>query len=171
VGQLVELFVEVHGVGEISLLLPALCRLIVRGDRHDGACPRWATFVAPPYVPYAPAMACSGLDLSKLLLVRTQQDIDTLWAMEQALCTRTCAAVVGWVQAAAANSLRRLQLAAESSDAWVVVFRPPQARRLRSPASLRIHLARERAGKRLLLSVLKCRTGSPRAVVTLAPVG
>ena len=51
-----------------------------------------------------------------------------LWAMEQALRSGLCAAVIAWSKSAARPVLRRLQLAAAGSR-LAVLFRPPAARR------------------------------------------
>jgi protein ImuA len=156
-GQLTELLMDLNGVGELTLLLPALARL----TRQQGAPAGWGALIAPPYIPYAPALRRAGVDLSKLLVVHARQDMDTLWAMEQALHSRTCAVVVGWSQAADDASLRRLQLAAEASGSWVVLFRPSHLRSTRSPAPLRIHLVRHQDGDRLSLHITKRRGGPP----------
>jgi cell division inhibitor SulA/protein ImuA len=159
-GQLTELLVDDHGIGELTLLLPALIHLSWRGDDEAS---RWVTLVAPPYIPYAPALSRAGIDLTRLLVVHSRQDVDTLWALEQALHSQTCAAVVGWSDAADEVVLRRLQLAAEASGAWTVLFRPARLRFARSPAPLRIHLAWEVRGRRIALEVLKRRGGPPAA--------
>jgi hypothetical protein len=84
--------------------------------------------------------------------------------MEQAMRTQTCAAVVGWSDAAHEAPLRRLQLAAEAGGAWAVLFRPSRLRSSISPAPLRIHLMRDRDGNRLVMRVLKRRGGGPLVV-------
>ena len=94
-------------------------------------------------------------------MVHSRQDMDTLWAIEQALHSRTCAAVVGWSDAADEVFLRRLQLAAEASGSWTVLFRASHQRLTRSPAPLRIRLAWEQPGRRLVLDILKRRGGPP----------
>lgn len=48
VGALSEILLSQDGLGELSLLMPALAEL-TRRRRH-------VVFVAPPYVPYAPAL-------------------------------------------------------------------------------------------------------------------
>ncbi|MBM4196212.1 MAG: translesion DNA synthesis-associated protein ImuA [Gammaproteobacteria bacterium] len=159
-GELTELLVADHGIGELSLLLPALARLTQATQVGEGTS-RWITLVAPPHIPYAPALVQSGLDLSHLLVVHARQGSDALWAIEQALHSRSCAAVVGWSDTEEETVLRRLQLAAEASAAWVVLFRSAHLRRLRSPAPLRIGIRQTAGGRRLLLDILKRRGGPP----------
>lgn len=161
-GQLTELLIDDHGVGELTLLLPALIGLTTPRHGHDGA-PGWAALVSPPYMPYAPALARAGIDLARLLMVHSKRDTDTLWAVEQALHSQSCAAVVAWPEAADEVELRRLQLAAEASGSWTVLFRASRLRRARSPAPLRLHLSWEQPGRRLVLEVLKRRGGPPGA--------
>jgi len=156
-GQLTELLIDAHGIGEFTLLLPALRGLMARAGAQNG----WAALVSAPHVPYAPALVQAGIDLSRLLLVRPGPEVDTLWAMEQVLRAQTCVAVMGWSGSRAVSPLRRLQLAAEASGAWAVLFRPAHARLSRSASPLRIHLFRERDGDRLMLSVIKRRGGPP----------
>jgi hypothetical protein len=160
-GQLTEILVDACGIGEFTLLLPALRRLV---EHHPSGRSGWAVLIAPPYTPYAPALVRAGLDLSRLLLVRAAADIDTLWAMEQASHSGVCAAVVGWSDDAAPTPLRRLQLAAEAGAVWMVVFRPSRSAGMRSPAALRIHLARGRTNDHLELNVLRRRNGAPSRV-------
>ncbi len=162
-GQLTELLIDAHGVGEFTLLLPALVRLAGQ-QSEQGEALKWITLVSVPYLPYAPALACSGLDLSRLLVVRSRQGMDALWAIEQALHSRTCAAVVGWSETADERPLRRLQLATEAGGSWLVLFRPSQLRSTQSPAPLRVHLEWERAGSRLVLNILKRRGGPPATI-------
>lgn len=163
-GQLTEILVDAHGIGEFTLLLPALRQLTDRHERHQSAKPGWAVLIAPPYTPYAPALVRSGLDLSRLLLVDAAADVDALWAMEQASRSGACSAVVGWSDDAGPTPLRRLQLAAESGAVWMVVFRPARQAGSRSPAALRIHLARGRTDGHLELNVLRRRNGTPLTV-------
>jgi hypothetical protein len=162
-GQLTELLIDAHGLGEFTLLLPTLVRLTGWQSR-PGEPLKWATLVAPPYIPYAPALARSGIDLARLLVIHSRQDMDTLWAIEQALRSQTCAVVVGWSETHDERPLRRLQLAAEASGTWAVLFRSSRLQAARSPAPLRIHLAWEQAGRRLMLNILKRRGGAPAVV-------
>ena len=49
-GALTEILIEREGIGELRLLLPAL----VHASQQSG----WLAWVAPPHVPYAPALCC-----------------------------------------------------------------------------------------------------------------
>lgn len=157
-GALTELFVDSYGSGELSVLLPALQQLT-----------GLLVWVAPPYLPYAPALQAAGLDLSRLMLVNADDDSDTLWSLEQALHSPACAAAFAWVGRAGMRNLRRLQLAAEQHGSWAVVFRPRQALRLHSVAALRVQLQRvdsdtAEGSSCLQLTVLKNRFGRSGSV-------
>src|SRR3954466_4173164 len=58
---LTEILYDRPGIGELTLIAPALAELTRAGRR--------AVLVAPPHVPYAPALAAAGVDLVNLLVV------------------------------------------------------------------------------------------------------
>lgn len=121
----------------LSLLLPLLARL--------SAAERWLVLVAPPYVPYAPALAARGIRVGQLLLVRDVSLEQRLWVAEQTLRSAACSAVLLWPEASQpaqvqSAQLRRLQLAAEQGDCTGVLFRPPRAAQQASPAALRLRV-------------------------------
>ncbi|MCB1735555.1 MAG: translesion DNA synthesis-associated protein ImuA [Gammaproteobacteria bacterium] len=157
-GMLTELLYEDDGIGELSLLMPALAQL----SRHG----RWLAWVAPPYVPYAPALAARGVDLSRVLMIHPRAETDVLWSLEQALRSGTCGAVLGWVGKADDRALRRLQLAAAEGDSWGVLFRPASVAADPSPAALRLLLKPDQQG--VSVNVLKRRGGNIGAGVQLA---
>lgn len=164
VGRLIELLVEPHGIGELGLLLPALAGLVDQSGADQPGPGKWIVLIAPPYIPYAPAFAARGLNMSRLLVVRCRQQADVLWAAEQALHSNTCVAVLAWSDGADERSLRRLQLAAEAGGVCLLVlFRSLRLRRRRSPAALRIQL-RPGADGTLELDVFKNHGGRPRVV-------
>jgi cell division inhibitor SulA/protein ImuA len=152
---LVELLVPAAGVGEVRLLLPALRRLTAPDTE-----PRWVAWLAPPHLPYAPALADAGLDPSRMLVVRPREGFDRLWAMEQALRSGACAAVLGWTDEARGTALRRLKLAAEEGATPAFLLRPLARRAEPSPAALRIALSARDAG--LDVEILKGRGGPAR---------
>lgn len=132
-GAITEILCARRGFGELRLVMPVLARLSTQG--------RWIVWVAPPWVPYAPALAEHGLDLTRVLVVRSPDANAGLWAAEQALQTRACGAVLLWPTAVGTRALRRLQLAAERGGAWGVLFRGQSAAAQASPAALRLRLA------------------------------
>lgn len=131
-GSLTELLPRREGIGEFSLLLPALKELTTNDQ--------WIALVNPPHIPYAPALANAGIALERMLVVDTGNDPDTLWATEQLLRSGTFSAVINWVEKSSSKQLRRLQLAAENSECWAVAYRNVRVADQPSPAALRIIL-------------------------------
>lgn len=141
---LVELLSTAHH--GLSLLLPAL-----------GAGAGRLVWVAPPYLPYAPALTARGVRAERLLLVRDVSPGQALWATEQALKSAACSAVLAWPERLQPGQLRRLQLAAESGGCTGFLFRPRAAAAEGSPAALRLRVRPVPAG--LQVEVLKRRAG------------
>jgi cell division inhibitor SulA/protein ImuA len=153
---LVEILVSDLGVGELNVLLPALAAL----TRKDSA--RWCAWVAPPFEPFAPALAAHGVVLERVFVARTGQP---LWAFEQSLISGACEAVLAWAPRAPARDIRRLQLAAEKGRALGVLFRPCSVAQESSNAVLRVIVEPTERGSRVTL--LKSR-GGHRGAVDLA---
>jgi cell division inhibitor SulA/protein ImuA len=146
-------------ISGISLLVPALARLSEEG--------RWLAWVAPPRLPYAPALAARGVSSERLLLIqRTAADRD-LWAAEQALRSGACGAVLIWPDRLQVAQIRRLQLAAEQGDCLGVLFRAAHVQAQASPAALRLSVAPEPGGLRV--RVLKRRGGFGGAELRIRP--
>jgi hypothetical protein len=149
-GALSEILFAQDGIGELSLLMPALADLTRRGRR--------VVFVTPPYLPYAPALLAHGLDLRHFVYLAASFD-EGAWSAEQCLRSGACGAVLGWLAPADYTALRRLQLAAESGDALAFLFRPAYTATQPSPAALRLRL--HAATDALDIEILKCRGGVP----------
>jgi hypothetical protein len=146
-GVVSELLTERRGIGELSLLMPALAQL----SRQDG----WLMLIAPPWIPYAPALAAHGIRLSRVIVVNTTSDKDTLWAAEQSLRAGNCPAVLAWPTSVNEHVLRRLQLAAEEGGSFGVVFGEAVRAAQPSPAPLRLRLGVHQ--DRLSVKILKRR--------------
>jgi protein ImuA len=170
---LIEILADRTGIGELTLLLPALARLCGTTDaasRRDtlgtaGDTDGWLAWISPPYSPYAPALAAGGIDVHRMLVVCATP---AEWAMEQALRSGACSAVLGWAACRDRQSLRRLQLAAEQANCLAVLFRALGAAREASSAMLRIALEGGRDG--LELHILKSRGGHATSL-RLATIG
>ncbi len=159
---LAELLCEGQCIGELRLLAPALAALSCRESRS-------IAWVAPPHVPYAPALAAAGIDLARLLLIYPRSHQDVLWAFEQALGTGACSAVLGWLSEARLRfaELRRLQFAAVQGRTLGCLFRPARAAQDASAAELRLRLSPLPEG-RLQVDVVKRRGGWPLAGLEIA---
>jgi cell division inhibitor SulA/protein ImuA len=159
---LTEILTGQYGIGELRLLMPALAQLSA-GETEpvydEYSEPGWIAWIAPPFQPYAPALQQSGIDLSRMLIVRPKDDSELLWSAEQALSSGTCAAVLLWPDRLDDRASRRLQLAAEKGRSWAIAFRPLAARQQASAAALRLELQSTGQGTRV--HILKSRGGRP----------
>ena len=145
---LTEILLAREGIGEIRLTLPALVRLQAQG--------RDVVWIAPPHLPYAPALAAAGLDLARLVVVRCHA-ADQLWAYEQALRAPECGAAFAWLDPRSDRVLRRLAVAAREGRTWGVLWRRPGQQAAAAAAPLRLGLSPQ-DGK-LAVRVLKRRGG------------
>lgn len=146
---LTEVVLAREGIGEVRLALPALVRLQA-GNRD-------VVWIAPPHLPYAPALAAAGLDLARLLIVRCRSVADQLWAYEQALRAPECGAAFAWLGPHDDRVLRRLAVAAREGRTWGVLWRRPGQQAVATAAPLRLALAPQ--GRRLAVQVMKRRGG------------
>lgn len=147
---LAEIIVPAWGIGELHLLLPAL-----RAAQDQG---RHLAWIAPPHLPYAPALADAGLDLRRLLLLDgLAGDRELWWSLEKLLRSAVCGLVLAWPRRPGSMAvLRRLQLAAAEGRCLGVLL--ASGLPTGSPAALRLRLE---AGERgLWVHVLK-RRGMP----------
>jgi cell division inhibitor SulA/protein ImuA len=159
-GAITEILVDGYGIGELGLLMPALAAL----TKEDPARPKkWVAWIAPPFVPYAPALLQHRVNIDRLLMIHpTAGSKNRLWAIEQTVRSGSSAGVLAWIASADDVILRRLQLAAEEQRCWVLLFRPGSARQQRSPAALRIALSHVQTATRV--EIVKCRGGRPGIV-------
>lgn len=148
---LIEVLTARFGSGELYLLLPALA-LLTRAVTA-----RWCVWVAPPLLPFAPALASAGMALDRVAVVGGAR---ALWAFEQVLGSGACDAVLAWARKPKPREIRRLQLAAERGRTLGVLFRPESAARETSPAVLRLKLEPLATGVRVTFlkgrGVLRC---------------
>jgi cell division inhibitor SulA/protein ImuA len=169
---LIEILSDQPGIGELALLMPALAQLCSPASarvRTSAATTTnaggWIAWVSPPHVPYAPALAAWGLNVERMLVVHANGS--TEWAMEQALRSEACSAVLGWANPREPQALRRLQLAAEQSRTLAVLFRGRDALKNPSPAVLRVTLRGGSQG--LEVRLVKSRGGRPTTVTLRDP--
>lgn len=157
-GSITELLLDAPGVGELELLLPLLA---------GATAPALNLWVAPLWLPYAPALAARGVALERMLVIRPATRTATLWATRQALASSACHCVLAWLDRPDMAALRRLQLAAEDSGTPLLLFRPLHAARQPSPAGLRLQLSA--TADALRIDILK-RRGPAAAAPVLLPL-
>jgi hypothetical protein len=157
VGAVTELVNDTAGCGELSLLMPVLAQL--SRDNH------WITMIDPPWIPYPCALHGHGLALEKLLLIRTQNSSESLWACEQVVRGIAGGAMLAWPEDLSFSELRRLQLAAKTTEKTVFLFRDRETAEVSSPAALRLQLSADNDDLRI--SVLKCRGQRPASSIRI----
>lgn len=144
--SLIELLLQQPGIGELQLLKPMLASLS-KNQR--------IALVQPPYIPHAMALKTLGIDTSRVLWIKPSSTGDALWSTEQILKNGSCGAVLCWQSHVRAESLRRLNLAAQSTETSFWLFRPMASASEASPAPLRLGLRPARGG--VAIDVLKRR--------------
>lgn len=171
VAGLTELLSAQHGVGELRLLMPGLARLAARKTG-------WIVWIAPPYLPNAPALMQWGIAPDRVLLIHPRCPADAAWAAEQALGSGTCVAMLLWAHdLESAHDLsagrrkrrlsmqqfgRRLQLSAASHQCWAITLRDSNAHHQPSAAMLRL-MIESKDGHRDL-HIVKVRGGQPGVI-------
>lgn len=151
-GAVCELALADTGCGELALLLPVLRQL--KGT---------VALIAAPHVPYPPAFAAAGVAVDRLLLIDPPDAAQAQWAAEQTLRSGACAAVLLWLPATTGRAVRRLQLAAEASGAFMALLLPQAGSPAQSPAALRLEVKPSSCG--VAVSVRKRRGGRAGACV------
>lgn len=135
-GALTDLLVQQTGCGELRLLRPAFERL--------GSKP--VVLLQPPHNVQPTAFAWWGLDPSSLMTVKAPKTADALWAAEQILRAGTCGALLLWQQHVRPEAVRRLHLAAQTSESLFFMVRPLATTRDASPAPLRLAIRAAKGG-------------------------
>ena len=160
---LVELLLTSAGIGELSLLIPAL-RTLTQDER------RWSAWINPPFVPYAPALRQAGIDTGKLLLIQLPQTAQrsedhkaALWALERACRSGSLSAALAWLdeRQLTFKDTQRLQVAAKQGRTFACLVRPGHAHTAASMAELRLALGPAREPGHLHVDLLKRRGGWP----------
>lgn len=145
------------GGGALALFMPMLKRLSFAEQ------PRWSNDRAPYLAVidngldlYPPALVRSGIDLSRLLILRPRRRSDALWAMEQCARSDAVAMTIMAMPRLHEREIRRFQLAAESGKGVCVLFRPDCEQGGAAPLRLRI-LPRPTQVQSFRVEFLRCR--------------
>lgn len=150
-GALSQLVSREVGLG-LSLLTPVLARATQAR--------RPVALIAPPFIPYAPALRDAGIDLQHLLWIEPKDRVDALWATEQMLRAGLFAVVALWSPSLDAAVERRLQLAAETGRNVGIVSQHGRCD-AQSVVAVRLQLASSPSG--LQIEVVRCRGARPGA--------
>lgn len=121
---------NIGGQSEWLLMAPALRQLTVG----------YTVLLNPPAMPFAAGLIQLGLDLDRLLIVRTAHKSDFLASFVELTRSEICAAVLAWQpkQNLSYTELRKCLLAAADRQGLTLLFRPANVQKQSSPAVLRI---------------------------------
>ena len=100
---------------QLEILIPTLTKLSQQG--------RWIVLIGAPKQGLRSLLEKHGIDSKHVLLVHPNDQVDTLWAMEQALMSGNSCAVLGWPGEVDKRDLKRLQLAAKRTSALTFLFK------------------------------------------------
>ncbi len=153
VGALNEVLVPTAGSGALEALLPALAR----AQRP----PQLLAWIDHARLPYPPALARAGFDLSRVLLVSPCNEREQSWSLDLALRSGACDVVVAWLARIDDTALRRLQLAAETTGTLALFVRPLACASTPSPAAVRLEVtplaSTDPRRRRLRVAIRRCR--------------
>ena len=149
-GAMTEILSNEQGIGEFSLLAPALRQATSQGKN--------VVLVAPPYMLFPDAWETVGISLNHVLLV-TAQGANLLWVIEQASRSKSCGVIVAWTTSCRKEltypALRRLHVAADTGGSTLILMRPQNVSDQASPAPTRIAI--DSANGALKLRIVKRR--------------
>ena len=128
-GLLVEWLSDQHGSGASTLAF-----LTAREEQQQG---RSVVVIDQQSEFYPPAAAALGLNVANLIVVRPRSWGDALWAWEQSLRS-TGTTVIGHLERAPMQTLRRLKLAVEKGAGLALLLRPLTLQSEPSWADLRL---------------------------------
>ena len=135
-GEMTEMLSNEQGIGELSLLIPAMRQTTQAG--------RSVMLIAPPYLPFPAAWEAHGIQMNRVVLVRAEGQ-ELLWATEQAARSGACGMVIAWASHHRRDcnyqALRRLQVAADNGNTALFLYRPANVLADASPAPTRIVLS------------------------------
>lgn len=160
--SIIELVVDEWGNGELQVLLP----LIIQLSQQK----RQIALIAPPYIPYAPALHNAGIDLDQVVIVSNQIDAkDKWWCAEKMLRHGGCDLVMLWPEKKHirtwSSQIRRLQVAAEMGNSLGVIFN--RGRPADTPVSLRLKL--KYFADDVMVEILKSRFNWNRGKTIITP--
>ncbi len=155
--HLIEVQVDQWGQGELQLLLPLMARLSQAQQQ--------LAWIAPPYIPYAPALQAAGIDLNYLLIIEQSEPGDAAWAAEKCLRHAAAAMVLFCLPSIDTRHIRRLQIAADKGRSLGVLLHCGQVRPTPVPLRVRTHYVEQG----LCVQILKSRFGLEQGKQVVLP--
>ena len=166
VGGMTEILIDRTGIGELSLLLPAMSRLAAEK--------RPIALIGAPHELFAPALTQAGVDPKQITQIHpcatARETKALLWSSEQILLSGSAALVLLWSTAGGMDispeALRRLHLACLGRKTTFIHYRAACCSMQSSPAWLRFGFSAN--DDTLDLQVFKCRNRPlARPLITL----
>ena len=157
IGALTEILLVNTEQPPIWLIVPALAKLEYEK--------RWQAWIAPTGIPYAPAIANTGIDISKTLVISPPTHKDILWATEQTLESGVCSAVLFWPHKMLTTTSHRLQIAAKNGHSFGLCFCSSKNTKHNTMATLRILFNPDYQGGEI--TILKSRGIKPTRKIKL----
>ncbi len=106
--------VAASGDQELGSLLPFLASMTRKR--------KWVVLVAPPYAMPMPYLIRAGIDSSRFMVVRAKSQEGKTWAVQQALRSRDCGAVLFWSMPLESRQRLRLEAAAVEGETSCIGF-------------------------------------------------
>ncbi|MEM7195144.1 MAG: translesion DNA synthesis-associated protein ImuA [Pseudomonadota bacterium] len=163
--SLIELNVRQWGQGELSVLLP-----LMRHLQQE----RQLVWIAPPHIPYAPALQQSGLSLQQLTVIgrpchsssSTELSPQNIWwAAEKVLRHPDCGAVLLWPASMDPRQVQRLQSIAGEQQAIAIILTTDTV--IDTAVSLRLQIQRD--SEHITISITKSRLGWCHKTIATLP--
>ena len=139
--DLVEMITPQWGVRELQLLLP-----IMKAVTDQNKTILW---IAPPCIPYAPALVSAGVDIRRVVTVEADRSCqDVLASIDTYLQDTDCGMVIAWLDWLPNAVVRRIQRALRKGHTLGVLLR--QHEQKDSPAPLRLQVKPVNDGVRVV---------------------
>lgn len=117
-GKVTEIIMQDDELSNMPMLMPLLAQL----SRDD----RWFVWVAPPIILPKALLADAGIDLSKVILLKPDENHSVYDLSCQALQAGTCHAVITWPGFLSGDELTGLENAARTGSSHGIVIRGRQ---------------------------------------------
>ena len=165
------------GIGELKLVLPGISQRLSEAQQ-EGAHQQWLVWIAPPLMPYPPALQRFPFVVANSVYVTPHNEREWLWTVEQCLLSPACAVVLFWpANSLSYTHLRRYELAAQKGNTLGVCFRSSQVSASASPVFLRLRISPPQPSgygrgvelsekNRLQIQVIKAKQGGRQGVET-----
>ena len=161
-GAITEILSDEPGVGSMSLAMRIAVQSV--GDGQN----RRSIILVDTFGDFYPPAACQhGIALDRLIIIRTKNEKDAFWVVDQSLRCSAVATVIAPLMGLDERLSRRLQLAAASSGCLGLILRP-RPQRAKSFAAIRMLVEKVEHGEsirspqyRCLITLLTVREGTP----------